>query len=187
MSCIKGSTVNACRIFFSLLSVLTRDSIMFPRLKSGWLCKSPELSADCGSPKHHIPYIIQNQYLSSHSVSSGIVFFFFGGVSKLEGDCNLKAVPNPAYHLLLLFSSFTFLFHWISACSHIWWLWIPWVWDAFFCWMWHKMHELLKPVCVLFFQHTCFPLSLGDFWFSTKFCSIKTWNIILELNWKQFD
>lgn len=109
MSCIKGSTVDACRIFFSLLSVSTRDSIVFPRLKSGWLCKSPELSADCGSPEYHIPYIIQNQYLSSHSVSSGIFFFFFWGVSKQEGGCNLRAVPTPAYHLLLLFSSIGFL------------------------------------------------------------------------------
>lgn len=177
MSCIKGSTVDACRIFFSLLTVSTRDSIVFPRLKSGWLCKSPELSADCGSPEHHIPYIIQNQYLSSHSVSSGIFFSFFGGWANKR-----EAVIWELYPLLptTFFSSFLPLLFYSIGFLHV--LTSGGCESLGFGMLFSaecgiKCMNCLSLYVCFFFQHVCFPLSLGDFWFSTKFCSIKTWNI----------
>lgn len=108
MSCLKGSTVNACRIFFSLLSVLTSETALCFRALRHAGCTSLQSaeSADCGSPECHIPYVIQNQYLTNYCPYTQWpleIFFPFSGVTKKR-----KAVPTPAHHYIH-FSSFTFL------------------------------------------------------------------------------
>lgn len=80
---------------------------MFLCLKTHWLCKSPELSADCGSPERHILYIIQNQYLMScspHTQWHSRTFFF--GAEQISGRLQFESCIHP----FLLFSFFTFLF-----------------------------------------------------------------------------
>lgn len=77
---------------------------------------SPELSAGCGSPECHVPYIIQNQYLTSCSPQT---LWRSSVFSKTERGCNLRASeepelfpqqPPPLLPPLFLFSSSMLLF-----------------------------------------------------------------------------
>lgn len=99
MSCLKGSTVYTSRILFPPSSpyrqVPVGDSAMFLCLKTHCQCESqtgsPELSAGCGSPECHVPYIIQNQYLTSCSPQT----LWHCENTERERGCNLRASEEP--------------------------------------------------------------------------------------------
>lgn len=159
MSCLKGSTVDACRIFSSLLSVSTsagrqhhvsvpKDAVVVQVSRAEcWLW----LSRRTRSSHHSKP--IFDELQSPHSVALWN-FLFWGG--RLEFESCIHSCPPPSLP--------------ISACSHIWWMWIPRVWDAFWAECAIKSVNcvnLFVYVCmsarVLFFYYTCgFPPSLGE-------------------------
>lgn len=76
---------------------------------------SPELSAGCGSPEYHVPYITQNQYLTSCSPRTqwhtGGFFFSWKQRERLQFESVrwARAIPTAAL-LFLLSSSILLLF-----------------------------------------------------------------------------
>lgn len=79
------------------------DSAMFLCLKMNYHCEShtgsPELSAGCGSPEWHVPYIIQNQYLTSCSPRSVALWWLFENIERLQFESlrGARAVPTAAF------------------------------------------------------------------------------------------
>lgn len=109
MSCLKGATVDACRIFSSPLSVSTstgrqhhvsvpKDAVVVQVSRAEcWLW----LSRTARSSHHSKP--IFDELQSPHSVALWNFLFWGGG-------WNLRVVSTPAHLPSLLFSSFTFFF-----------------------------------------------------------------------------
>lgn len=123
MSCLKGSTVDACRIFSSLLSVSTsagrqhhvsvpKDAVVVQVSRAEcWLW----LSRTARSSHHSKP--IFDELQSPHSVALWNCLFLWKGEAGIWELYPLLPTSFPSYFLPLLFLPNFWMF--MSVCPHI--------------------------------------------------------------------